>query len=69
MADWKDMTEGQRAYEARRAAKAGQSLDAWLAGKRRAEQEAVRSGEAAEKKRAPGFFSKLLDRAHAPLKK
>ena len=29
----KDMTEGQRAYEAKRAAKAGMSLDKWLAAK------------------------------------
>jgi hypothetical protein len=27
----KELTEGQRAYEAKRAAKAGMSLDKWLA--------------------------------------
>ncbi len=63
-----EMSEGQRAYEARRAAKAGMSVDRWLEQKRRA--------EAAERKRAatpavavkpPGLLKRLLDRAHKPL--
>ncbi|MBV8869649.1 MAG: hypothetical protein JOY65_09560, partial [Acetobacteraceae bacterium] len=38
------LTEGQRAYEERRAAKAGMSLDRWLAEKekRQAEEERAR---------------------------
>ncbi len=34
----KTLTEGQRAYEAKRAAKAGMSLDKWLATKQREAQ-------------------------------
>ena len=66
------MTEGQRAYEARRAAKAGLSLDKWLAAKERdrlAEERAkAKAMEAAKPARPPGFFRRLLDRAHKPLR-
>ena len=67
----KQMTEGQRAYEARRAAKAGLSLDKWLAAKERdrlAEEKAkAKAVEAAKPAKPPGFFRRLLDRAHKPL--
>lgn len=67
----KPLTEGQRAYEAKRAAKAGVSLDKWLALKQR-EQEAeakarLKAAEAAKPPKPPGFFTRLLDRAHRPL--
>jgi uncharacterized alpha-E superfamily protein len=67
----KPLTEGQRAYEAKRAAKAGMSLDKWLALKQR-EQEAeakakLKLAEAAKPPKPPGFFTRLLDRAHRPL--
>jgi hypothetical protein len=66
------LTEGQRAYEARRAAKAGMSLDKWLASKDKAAAEAARAEaqarKAAEaKKKPPGFFRRLIDKAHKPL--
>ena len=66
----KTLTEGQRAYEAKRAAKAGMSLDKWLALKQR-EQEAeakarLKLAEAAKPPKPPGFFTRLLDRAHRP---
>ncbi len=64
------MTEGQRAYEAKRAAKAGVSLDKWLDMKRRAEaaELAARSRAAAlPAPKKPGLFKRLLDRAHKPL--
>ena len=68
----KPMTEGQRAYEARRAARAGLSLDKWLAAKERdrlAEERAkAKAMEAAKPARPPGFFRRLLDRAHKPLR-
>lgn len=71
MSKAKQMTEGQRAYEARRAAKAGLSLDKWLAAKerdRQAEEKAkARAVEAAKPPKPPGFFRRLLDRAHKPL--
>jgi len=66
------LSKGQRDYEAKRAAKAGMSLDKWLAAKQRAQQEEARAREkAAEPARPvkPGFFSRLLERAHQPLKK
>lgn len=74
MAKPQDLTEGQRAYEARRAAKAGMTLEKWLAEKDRRARldaaEAAREAEA-EKPKAPekkGWFSRLLDKAHQPLK-
>ena len=69
-----ELTEGQRAYEARRAAKAGMSLEKWLAEKdKRARQEAAEAAKLAEaekpKVEAPkGWFGRLLDRAHKPIK-
>jgi hypothetical protein len=66
------MTEGQRAYEAKRAAKAGLSLEKWLAAKERdrlAEVKArTKALEAAKPAKPPGFFRRLLDRAHKPLR-
>jgi antibiotic biosynthesis monooxygenase (ABM) superfamily enzyme len=66
------LTEGQRAYEARRAAKAGMSLEKWLASKDRAAAETARAEalarKAAEaKQKPPGFLSRWLDKAHKPL--
>jgi hypothetical protein len=67
----KQMSEGQRAYESKRAAKAGMSLDKWLALKQReaaAEAKAqLKAREAAKPPKPPGFFTRLLDRAHKPL--
>ena len=66
----KTLTEGQRAYEAKRAAKAGMSLDKWLATKQR-ELEAdakakLKAVEAAKPPKPPGFFGRLLERAQRP---
>ena len=66
------LTDGQRAYEAKRAAKAGMSLDKWLALKDRDAAQAARAetrAKAAETKPAkpPGFLKRLLERAHKPL--
>jgi hypothetical protein len=65
----KEMTPAQRAYEERRAAKAGMSLDRWLADKERQKAEAARAAEPTKpaKERKPGFLSRLIDRAHKPL--
>jgi hypothetical protein len=74
MAKPTDLTEGQRAYEARRAAKAGMTLEKWLVEKeRRAKIEAAEAAkeEAAAKVADPakkGWFGRLLDKAHQPLK-
>jgi predicted negative regulator of RcsB-dependent stress response len=69
--DQRKMTEAQRAYEAKRAAKAGMSLDKWLANKEkdaaleRVQAEKLAKAEAAPKK--PGFFARLLEKAQKPL--
>ena len=70
-----DLTEGQRAYEARRAAKAGMTLEKWLVEKeKRAKAEAAEAAKEAEqaaKAAQPekkGWLGRLLDRAHQPLK-
>jgi len=67
----KTLTEGQRAYEAKRAAKAGMSLEKWLASKdreREAEARAkLKAVEAAKPPKPPGLLGRLLDRAHRPL--
>jgi hypothetical protein len=65
------LTEGQHAYEAKRAAKAGMTLDKWLASKAR-QQEAeakarLKAAEPAKPPKPPGFFSRLLERAQRPL--
>ena len=65
------LTEGQRAYEAKRAAKAGMSLEKWLAAKERdraAEEKAkAKAAEPPKPAKPPGFFSRLLERAQRPL--
>ena len=67
----KTMTEGQRAYETKRAAKAGMSLDKWLDLKAREAQEEARAREEAAKPPAPpkppGFFGRMLDKLHKPI--
>ncbi|CAH2604379.1 conserved protein of unknown function [Rhodovastum atsumiense] len=67
----KQMSEGQRAYEEKRAAKAGMSLDKWLSVKDREKQDEARSraqsAKAADAEKKPGFFSRLIERAHKPL--
>lgn len=72
MTDLTKMSPGQRAYEEKRAAKAGLSLEKWMAAKERdAAREAAEAARAAEKaaKKAkpPGFFARLIDKAHKPL--
>jgi hypothetical protein len=65
----KKLTEGQRSYEARRAARAGMSLEKWLAEKDRQARRDERERKAAEVKapKKPGFFARLIDKAHKPL--
>lgn len=67
----RQMTDGQRAYEEKRAAKAGLSLDKWLDLKEREKRDEARlrekAAKAAEPAKKPGFFSRLIERAHRPL--
>ena len=62
------MTDSQRAYEQKRAAKAGMSLDKWLASKEREKQQTTVAKKSAEPAKPPGLLSRLMDRAHKPLK-
>lgn len=73
MADRK-LTEGQRAYEAKRAAKAGVSLEKWLADKEKREKaeaaavaKAARAQTEAAVPKKPGFLSRLLEKANKPI--
>jgi hypothetical protein len=66
------LTEGQRAYEAKRAEKAGMSLEKWLATKDRAEADAAREAARARKAetrqaKPKGIFGRLIDWAHKPI--
>jgi hypothetical protein len=67
----KTLTEGQRAYEAKRAAKAGMSLEKWLNSKQRQQEAETRAREkpvvAVKPPKKPGLFSRLLERAQRPL--
>ena len=75
MATKKTLTNGQREYEARRAAKAGMSLEKWLAAKERdakveadaAARAKAKAIEAGKPPKPPGFFARLIERAHRPL--
>ncbi len=60
----RELTEGQRAYEAKRAAKAGMSLEKWLQAKEK--QQAVEQ-KPAKPPKPPGLISRWLDKAHKPL--
>jgi hypothetical protein len=70
----RQLSPGQRAYEERRARKAGMSLEKWLALKqkeRAAEAEKAKKAAAAKPeapKKKPGFFQRLLEKAERPLK-
>ncbi|MBO0712054.1 MAG: hypothetical protein J2P47_12335 [Acetobacteraceae bacterium] len=66
------LTDGQRAYEAKRAAKAGMSLERWLESKERAQQDERRAkaktkAEPPKPEKKSTLFSRLIERAHKPL--
>jgi len=63
------LTDGQRAYETRRAVKAGMSLDKWLAVKDREAAAEARISKAAAPKpeKPPGLLKRLLERARKPI--
>lgn len=62
------LTEGQRAYEAKRAAKAGVSLEKWLSMKaQEREQATAAAARAGSEPKKPGFFARLLERAQRPI--
>ncbi|MCU0986818.1 MAG: hypothetical protein MUC89_18100 [Acetobacteraceae bacterium] len=61
------MTEAQKAYEAKRAAKAGMTLEKWMAQKQKAAAEAARAAAKAAAPPPPpkkrGLIGRMLDRA------
>jgi hypothetical protein len=60
------MTEAQRAYEAKRAAKAGMTLEKWMAQKGKAKAVAARAAAAAAPPpppKRPGLLRRALARA------
>jgi hypothetical protein len=62
----KKLSKGQLAYEQERAKQAGKSLEDWMKAKVKAEAaEAQKTVVKPAKK--PGFFSRLLDKAHKPI--
>ncbi|MCI0754184.1 hypothetical protein [Teichococcus vastitatis] len=62
------LSEGQRAYEAKRAAKAGVSLEKWLSMKAQdREKLAAATAKAAEPAKKQGFLARLLERAQRPI--
>ena len=66
----KTLSAGQRAYEEKRAAKAGMTLEKWLGSKQR-QQEAVQRtrqklAEAAKPPKKPGLLSRWIERAQRP---
>jgi hypothetical protein len=68
----KPLSEGQRIYEAKRATKAGMSLEKWLDSKERqklADEKARQKAAEPPKVKKPGLLSRLVDRGHQPLKK
>ena len=70
MADRK-LTQAQRAYEAKRAAKAGMSLEKWLTEKEKRAAAEAKATTAAIKTQAepkkPGLLGRLLEKAQKPL--
>lgn len=67
MADPKTLTPAQRAYEQKRAAKAGKSLESWLDAKQKRAAAEAKPAAPPPAPKKPGFISRLLDRAHKPL--
>ena len=68
----KTLTAGQKEYEAKRAAKAGVSLEKWLSLKEKEAQAEARAklkaAEPPKPVKPPGILKRLIDRAHQPLK-
>jgi hypothetical protein len=67
----KKLSKGQLAYEQERAKQAGKSLDDWMKAKVKAEaaeaKKAAAVAAAAKPAKKPGFFSRLIEKAHKPI--
>lgn len=63
----KTLTAAQRAYEQKRADKAGMSLEKWLQSKERKQAAAAPPPPKPAVPKKPNLFSRLLERAQQPL--
>jgi hypothetical protein len=63
----KKLSKGQVAYEQERAKQAGKSLEDWMKAKVKAEALEAKKAVAPKPARKPGFFSRLLEKAHKPI--
>jgi capsid protein len=63
-----NLTKGQRTYEEERARKAGMSLDAWLKQKAKKQADEAKAASPPPAPKKPGLLSRLIDRAHKPIK-
>jgi len=68
MAEERSLAAGQRAYEEKRAAKAGMTLEQWLRGKQRQQAQLAEVRKPAPPPKKKGLITRLIDRAHQPLK-
>nr|WP_144186010.1 hypothetical protein [Elioraea rosea] len=57
------MTEAQRAYETKRAAKAGMTLEKWMAQKQKAAMAAAKASTPPPPPKKRGMLGRMLDRA------
>jgi hypothetical protein len=57
------MTEAQKAYEAKRAAKAGMTLEKWMAQKEKAARSATQAAAPPPPPKKRGMIGRMLDRA------
>ena len=66
-ADPTSLSAARRAYEEKQAKKAGKTLDAWLAEKRKRQAQAAKPAPPPKPKPKAGVLSRLLERARKPL--
>ncbi|WP_291298835.1 hypothetical protein [Elioraea sp.] len=57
------MTEAQKTYEARRAAKAGMTLEKWMAHKEKAARAAFKAAAPPPPPKKKGLIGRMLDKA------
>ncbi len=61
------LSKGQVAYETERAKQAGKSLEEWMKAKVKAEAAENKKSVTPKPAKKPGFFARLIERAHKPL--
>lgn len=63
----KKLSKGQMAYELERAKQAGKTLEEWMKAKLKAEAAESKKSAPAKPPKKPGFFARLIEKAHKPL--